>query len=261
LFFIAALAVCLVTPSGWHSLVFPFQLLNRKELSKIFEWAPTDFSKLQPLELALMATLFIAFTRPIKIPILRLFILLGVLHLALHHGRHQMIAGMVGALMLAKPLGNALSGKSRESTQDGSSRGWIAGVAAMAVLLTVARMGHPIVRTDGRAAPMTALNHVPVELRQEPVLNSYNFGGYLIFSGVKPFIDGRADMYGDDFVSDYISVMTPKRAAFDRAIEKYNIQWMILKADSPILDMIDTLPSWRRLYADKIAVVYVRQAQ
>jgi hypothetical protein len=66
-------------------------------------------------------------------------------------------------------------------------------------------------------------------------------------------------MYGDDFVFDYVSIMTPNRAALDRAIEKYGIQWMILKTDSSILDMIDALPSWRRLYADKIAVVYVRQ--
>lgn len=261
MFFIAALGMPLATPNGWHSLVFPFQLLSMKHLSKITEWAPPDFKTIQPLELVLMATLFIAFIRPIKIPILRLLILLGVLHLALHHGRHQMLAGIVCALVLAKPIENALSGKYRGNTEDGASLRWVAGAAAMAVLLTAARMGHPIVRADDRISPMTALNHVPVELRRDPVLNSYNFGGYLIFNGIKPFIDGRADMYGDDFVFDYVSIMTPNRAAFDRVIEKYRIQWIILKTDSPIIDMIDALPSWRRSYADKIAVIYVRQTQ
>lgn len=259
LFFIAALVMCLATPNTWHTLVFPFQLLNMKHLSTITEWMPPNFKTLQPLELVLMATLVMAFTRPMKISIPRLLILLGVLHLALHHGRHQMLAGIVGALVLAKPLANALGRKSSGSIQDGSSRRWVAGAAAMAVLLTAARMGHPIVRKDDRVSPTTALDHVPAELRQEAVLNSYNFGGYLIFSGIRPFIDGRADMYGDDFIFDYVSIMTPNRAALDRAIEKYGIQWMILKTDSSILDMIDALPSWRRLYADKIAVVYVRQ--
>jgi hypothetical protein len=37
---------------------------------------------------------------------------------------------------------------------------------------------------------------VPPELRAKPVLNDYGFGGYLIWSGVRPFIDGRADTYG-----------------------------------------------------------------
>ena len=33
-----------------------------------------------------------------------------------------------------------------------------------------------------------------------PVLNNYDFGGYLIFFGVKVFVDGRTDMYGDAFL-------------------------------------------------------------
>jgi len=40
-----------------------------------------------------------------------------------------------------------------------------------------------------------------------PVLNNYNFGGFLIFSGVPVFIDGRADLYGDDFIRGYGGIM------------------------------------------------------
>jgi len=258
-----ALAICAsaLTPNGWRGLIFPFQLLNMKHLSTITEWAPPNFETLQPLELALMATLYIAFTRPIKISIPRLLILMALLHLALHHGRHQILAGIAGALVLAEPVEKALRGKPRENTRHGASRGGLAAGAAIAVLLAAARIAHPIVRTDDRVSPVSALNHVPIKLRQQAVLNSYNFGGYLIFSGIKPFIDGRADMYGDRFIFDYVSLMMPSRAGLDHAIEKYGIQWMILKADSPVLDMLDTFPSWHRLYADDIAVVYAQQAQ
>jgi hypothetical protein len=38
------------------------------------------------------------------------------------------------------------------------------------------------------------------------VLNTYGFGGYLIFSGVRPFIDGRSDMYGDAFFMRYADI-------------------------------------------------------
>ena len=45
-----------------------------------------------------------------------------------------------------------------------------------------------------------AIAAVPASLRDRPVLNSYSFGGPLILAGIRPDIDGRADMYGDTFV-------------------------------------------------------------
>ena len=36
-----------------------------------------------------------------------------------------------------------------------------------------------------------------------PVLNDYNYGDYLMFAGIKTFIDGRADMFGDPFIKRY----------------------------------------------------------
>ena len=40
-----------------------------------------------------------------------------------------------------------------------------------------------------------------------PVLNDYGFGGYLIFEGIPPFIDGRAELYGDEFIKRYVQAM------------------------------------------------------
>jgi len=261
LFLAAAIGMSLLTPNGWHGLLFPLQLVGVKHISNISEWAPLDFHTLQPLELALMATLYITFTRPVRLAIPRLLTLIALLHFALHQSRHQMLAGIVGAMLLAEPLGRALGGNSSESRSAPSPRAWLVSGAAIAVLLTAMRLMHPIVRGDDRASPITALDHVPMEIRREAVLNSYEFGGYLIFSDVKPFIDGRADMYGDDFVLNYLSAMTSDQPALQRLVEKYGIQWAILGVASPASDMLGALPHWRRLYADRIAVVYVRDGQ
>jgi hypothetical protein len=132
------------------------------------------------------------------------------------------------------------------------------GSAAILVLLTVLRLAHPLVRTDDAVSPMAALDHVPSEILRQPVFNDYHFGGYLIFRNVKPFIDGRADMYGDDFNLAYISAMMPNRAAFEQMVERYGFRWTILCTESPALAMLDALPGWRRLYTDGMAVVHVR---
>jgi len=93
-----------------------------------------------------------------------------------------------------------------------------------------------------------------------PVLNDYAFGGYLILRGVRPFIDGRADMYGDDFLAGYAAMMSPDRARLTATLEARGIQWTILGPASPALDVLDRLAGWHRLYQDREAVVHARIA-
>ncbi|WP_147426757.1 hypothetical protein [Trinickia fusca] len=257
LFLGAAIAASLLTPNGWQGLTFPFQLMHLASAASISEWSPTNFQTLQPLEGALVALIYVAFSRDVRVPFWRLIILLGLLHLALAHSRHQMLAGVVGAILLARPLAHALSDGASEASSRQSSLRWALGGLACVTLLTAIRLAHPFQRTDDPASPIMALDHVPVDIQREPVFNSYEFGGYLIFKGVKPFIDGRADMYGDDFISAYLDASRPNRVAFERIVKRYDIHWVILAARSPVVDMIDALPQWRRLYADRIAVVYV----
>jgi hypothetical protein len=257
LFIVAAIGAALLTPHGWHGLLFPFQLLHMRQLASINEWGPTDFSTLQPLEIALVALLYIAFSRGVRIPPLRLLTLLGLLHLALQHSRHQMLAGMLGTLILAEPLGQAFGRRAYEGAGRPAGR-WIVGGVAFAMLLTVIRVAYPLARADDPVSPITALHQVPAEIARQPVFNDYGFGGYLIFENVKPFIDGRADMYGDDFISAYTTAMAANGRAFELMVERYGIRWTILRAGSPALAMLDTLPGWRRLYADDIAVVHIR---
>lgn len=260
-FLAASVGMAFLTPNGWNGLTLPYQLIRMKLIGNIGEWAPLDFHQLQPLELALMAMLYLAFTRPVRLPLPRLLTLIGLMHLALQHSRHQMLAGVVGALILARPLGDALGGAPQADAASASTIRWMAAGLLVAALLTALRIAHPIVRTDDRVSPITALNRVPAEIRRQPVLNSYQFGGYLIFNDIQPFIDGRAELYGDNFVFDYLSALTPHRAAFERMVDQYGIRWAILSSGSPLLDLIDTLPHWRRLYADRVAVVYVRDEQ
>jgi hypothetical protein len=85
-------------------------------------------------------------------------------------------------------------------------------------------------------------------------------GGFLIFHGVKPFIDGRADMYGDDFFDAYVKALQPDRAKLLALLAKYKVQWTILDAKDPAVQLLDVLPGWKRLYGDKYAVVHVRTA-
>ena len=57
------------------------------------------------------------------------------------------------------------------------------------------------------------------------VFNDYDFGGYLIASGVAPFIDGRTELYGEKFFVDHNAasgLMKPEN--FFRLLEEYKIE-------------------------------------
>ena len=98
---------------------------------------------------------------------------------------------------------------------------------------------------------------MPPALAARPVFNTYGFGGYLISQGVRPFIDGRADMYGDAFFKRYLAAGRDV-AAFDALAAQARVDWTILHAGEPLALALDKKPGWRRVWSDQYAVVHVR---
>jgi hypothetical protein len=92
-----------------------------------------------------------------------------------------------------------------------------------------------------------------------PVLNTYDWGGYLIFSGIPPFIDGRADMYGNALLKEYVDAVAPASAAdLHRVLDKYGIQWTLLEPRTAAIAALDLSPGWKRIHTDGQAVVHLR---
>jgi hypothetical protein len=133
-------------------------------------------------------------------------------------------------------------------------------MVAVVIGVSAIRLSFSFPRGGQILAPEAALNHLPQRLAGAHVLNEYGFGGYLIFRGVRPFIDSRAELYGDAFLTDYARIVAPNAKAIAGAVEKYHIGWTIFPPDSPVVAVLDLMPGWHRLYADDIAVVHIRDA-
>jgi len=262
LFGLAAGMAALITPHGIDGVLHPIRIGSMRTLQQIAEWKSSDFSRPTALELTLLTALFALLYRGVKVPLVRLAILLGLLHLTLKETRHQMVFAVVAVLLLAEPIGRALAGdKPAFALPRMSSRVRMAALAAIVLAfagISAARLLIPAHLTDGPTAPIAALAHAPRELRAQPVLNDYGMGGYLIFNGVKAFIDGRADMYGDDFFEAYVNALKPDQPKLQALLAKYKVRWTILRAENPAIPAMDAMPGWKRLYADKSAVIHVK---
>ncbi len=85
------------------------------------------------------------------------------------------------------------------------------------------------------------------------------WGGYLIWElpSNPVYIDGRIDMYGDQFVKEYLEIIwgtTEWRGPFDR----YAVRVVIVKPKSVLGRELQDSPKWQRLYEDEMSVVFIR---
>jgi hypothetical protein len=266
---VVAVAAALATPFGLDGLLLPFKLATMSTLGLISEWQSPNFQQPQPLELWIVAVLFAALSLGWRLPPTRILMLLLLLHMALRHARYGELLGFVAPLLAAPALGPQLARHFRgrpiapldravtELIKPASPRGIaLAGVVLLAVSAVALRGG--VVRQASAITPAAALAAVAAHHVEGPVFNDYGFGGYLIFAGVKPFVDGRY-FYGDAFIKRTFEATFALSGELPQMLEEYRIAWTLLGAHTPAVVLLDHLPGWRRLYADDIAVVHVRE--
>lgn len=254
-FGIGAVLAALLTPHFVQGLLFPLHLTSMSALGNVGEWAPTSFAGLEPFEVAVLAGLYFLLSRGVKLPVMRIVTVLVLLHLALTHQRHQMVFAAAVPLILAEPVARALGMRAQMWRP---RLGWIVPALVLAVAIGALRLGVDVPRGGRLVTPEAALAHVPDALKAQPVLNDYGFGGYLIFEGVRPFIDSRAELYGDAFLGNYAKIISPDPKALAATIARYRIGWSIFPPTSPVVAMLDRTPGWHRVYGDDVAVVQTR---
>jgi hypothetical protein len=259
-FILAAWAVALVNPDGVAGVLFPFHMLGMKNLTWIGEWQQTDFSWIQPLELMIIAGLVLGLTGKVRLPPIRLLMLLGLIHGALTHARNEQLLGIVGVLILAEPLGASL-GRGCAVTLGAAWRHLATGAAVLAAMALAVRVAVPLGPERTGADFAATMARVPASLRAKPVLNDYSLGGKLIFQNMRPFIDSRADLYGDAFLSRYRRITWPEQDALESALSEYAIAWTIFPSTQRVVWMLDHEPGWRRLFEADGVVVHVRDTE
>jgi hypothetical protein len=263
-------AACCLTPNGIEGLWLPIHLMRMTfALSVLVEWQSPNFQSVQPLEIWLMLGLFAALGTGLKLPVTRLLMLLLLLHLSLQHQRHIEVLGLVAPLLIAEAVARQLRFRARgASGLDGifaglSGRASRTGMAAMLlamVAVAAAYAARPIAHPEDGFTPAGAVATAQSAHLAGPVFNDYGFGGYLIFQGIPPYIDGRSDMYGDDFLKRYVEATRGITDDLPQLLDDNHSGWTLFAAGTPAVTLMDHLPGWQRFYADDTAVIHIRSA-
>lgn len=260
-FLVLSVFAAFVTPNGIAGVLLPFRLLSMGSvMAMVTEWQAPNFQDPQPLEPWLMLALLGALSFGIRLPVTRTALLLLLLHLSLAHRRFAEILGLAAPLLVAPSLAPQLASLAAKpiwislfKLAKPANAGGLALAGGIAVVLAGGAVRIGVAHDSTRFTPAAAVDFVQARHISGPVFNDYNFGGYLIFVGIAPFIDGRADMYGDSFVERYRDI-----AALPELLAQYRITWTLLQPKDARVALLDHLPGWRRQFADDRAVVHVR---
>jgi len=110
-----------------------------------------------------------------------------------------------------------------------------------------------------RNVPVSAVEWLNENQASGHLFNSYNWGGYLAWSLPQSpvFIDGRADLYGNELINDWWNVVdgTPQGFAI---LDQWKVQTILLEPTWPIIKLLPS-SGWREVYHDNMAVIFVRE--
>jgi hypothetical protein len=260
LFALLALGAACLNPYGPEMILVTFRTVALgAALITVAEWRSQDFTHLGAFEIIMLGAFAFALYRGVTLPWLRILMLFGVLHLSLSQVRHADLLGMLAPIFLARPLAEQFRAIAADPT---SARMRLGAWPLAATLVFIVITGLASMRSVTPAAKITpaAAIHSMGAAAAGPILNDYDFGGYLDFTGIAPFIDGRAELYGQAFMLRHDRALSLQNLPdFLRLLDEYGIRATLLAPSTPAVALLDRLPDWKRTYADDIAVVHMRR--
>ena len=260
-FGLGALAACCATPYGWESILAARKILGLGEmLHVIFEWMPVNFSSFGPFEACLIVLIGGALFGGVKLSPPRILLVLGLLHMALSHVRNIEIFALLIPLVVLTPVASqfGLDGARPVKTFPAAMAAMLAAILGASTWAYAANTRFLPVANQSPAAAVDVL----MDRNPKHVLNDLPFGGYLISRGVPVFVDGRAELYGEQFEMAYFRALDLKDVnVFLDLLKTYDIDAVLLTPTTPAVTLLDHLDGWQRAYADENAVLHIRKAR
>lgn len=273
-FGVAAGLVACVTPYGPESILVTLRILGMGQaLGVISEWKSPDFQSHPLQELVVLAAIYVALWRGLRLPLVRLLIVIGLTHLYLRHARNAELLAMLVPLVIAPLLARqwpSLRPDSAVATASPPVR-WArtmaqpAGRGAVALCLAIAAVyAAGLIRFAEVTAPTDTMPAAALQYARDAgisgrVLNHYNYGGYLIRAGVPTFIDGRGELYGGDFIKRYADAVKLRgEERLEQMLDRYAIDWTLFPRNHPANRLLAHLSGWRQAYGDDASTIFVR---
>lgn len=272
---IACLLAVILNPHGLWIYKFPFEIfMSPVQQQAIVDWFSPNFHQSEAVPLILLVFLTIAALAlsPKRVRPSELLLFLSTLYFTLKSQRHVAILALVAAPMLADYLQNWITEKSNgkmfgvspSATEQKSRMPLMLGVLFLVPVIAFAAKLKTTVLDEWRQelmkVPLNAVAHIKAQNITGNTFTDPNiWGGYVIWATPSNpvYIDGRIDMYGDDFVKEYLNIIWGG-ADWKEPFDRYGVRVVIIEPKSALSRELLETKEWSQVYQDEMAVVFVR---
>ena len=269
---LVSVAALVLNPYGLQIYGVPFQTVSIGALQDfIQEWNSPNFHERQtwPFIALLLGVLGAAGASQRRLEWSDFVLVSGTAFMGLLAGRNIALFAVVATPVLTYDLQSILE-----------ERGWVLKTikrptrqmarlnAVLVTLVLVGSLAKVLLVLDGETVAEAQEMFLPVQATRflnegdisGPIFNSYNWGGFLILNApdMPVFVDGRTDLYGDEFLQTYLHTATGGDGWRDTLAE-YDIQTVLVEAQSGLARQLRDEPGWTLDYEDDLAVIFTRE--
>lgn len=271
----ASALVTLLNPYGYHHWLYPFEVMGLDlALSFINEWRSPDFHVLvyKLYLLTVLGYFILGAYRKTRPDVTEIVVPAAMVSLGFVSVRHVPLAALMLMPFLAMALADRVALHARQQMLMDKMlalyrklRGEDLGGKEYALNLILAlalAIGFPLYAGTregvgqsevNKMLPVKAVDFMQRHHVQCRLFSTYHYGGYLIerlYPDLKVFIDGRADMYGDDFMKEYIEASAGAER-WAQVLDKYAIDCVLVGRDTPLRQLLLVRGDFAQVHLDE----------
>ena len=270
---VGCMLAVLLNPHGIWIYKFPFEIfLSPIQQQTVNDWLSPNFhqSEAVPLILLILLTIAALALSPKRPRPSDLVFFLATLYMTLNSQRHMAILALVAVPMMADYLqhwvtaisaGRMFSPVLSTSSNLGRKTTFYALLFLLPLFAFAWKLNNTVFSAPSQLAIDAPVKAVEYLQQNQITGNTFTdpniWGGYLIWKmpSNPVYIDGRIDMYGDEFVREYLNIafgFIDWREPFQR----YGVQVVIVSPKSALGTGLRSAADWQEVYKDEMAVVF-----
>lgn len=261
----------LLTPLGDAPYTYLVKTMQGTTTSNIMEHLPLTLIQSKPQLCMIVLILTILIFTDTKLRLKDLFMLGGLLLLALMSRRQMSMFVLIGLIILNRLI-VALANKYDKNGCKEFIQLIQKPIGILSLLLLVLIMCIPFVKPkiDDKFIPISEYPVVAcdyilenLDIHSIKLYNEYNFGSYLIYRGIPVFIDSRADLYTPEFdtkqkrdiFTDFLKIFN-LGGDYVELFEKYGITHALIHKNNGLDKLISRDANYNILYEDDYFRLY-----
>ena len=272
----ASFLASLLNPYGWklHGHIYSY-LSDRFLMDHIEEFQSPNFHELAPkcflVLLVVCVAVVIAHGRKLRSS--QVLVFLFALYAGLSSSRNIPVSSVL-LVMIAGPLiprvNVARDFFTRMETIESELHGHLWAILAVVLTFLIALSGGRVgsrqvmdAHFDPARMPVGAVTFLGTREGLAPILSPDYWGGYVtyrLYPYARIVVDDRHDLYGDVILKSYLRTAHLERG-WEDFLEQQNPACLLLPQHSPLANVIGKTAGWRSIYADEVAIVFVRDRE